>query len=78
LCAFLWSSISYCCPAALWPATLGAAVLVGAYLSGFAAWQGGEGSQKWLSHRDLLARIREIYEETKWTQRSARIYQELI
>jgi hypothetical protein len=27
-----WSSISYRCPAALWPATLGAAVLVGAYL----------------------------------------------
>jgi putative transposase len=45
--------------------------------SGFAAWQGGEGPKKWLSDRDLLARIREIHEETKAAYGSPRIYQEL-
>jgi putative transposase len=45
--------------------------------SGFAAWQWGEGPKKWLSDRHLLARIREIHEETKAAYGSPRIYQEL-
>lgn len=45
--------------------------------SGFAAWQCAEGPKKWLSDRQLLARIREIHEETKAAYGSPRIYQEL-
>src|SRR5208282_4287116 len=42
--------------------------------SGFAAWQCAEGPKKWLSDRQLLARIREIHEETKAAYGSPRIY----
>ena len=45
--------------------------------SGFAAWRCAEGPKKWLSDRHLLARIREIHEETKAAYGSPRIYQEL-
>jgi len=45
--------------------------------SGFAAWQCAEGPKKWLSDRQLLARIGEIHEETKAAYGSPRIYLEL-
>jgi putative transposase len=45
--------------------------------SGFASWQRGEGPQRWLSDRQLLAHIREVHEETKAAYGSPRIYQEL-
>jgi len=45
--------------------------------SGFAAWQRGEGPQKWLSDSALLKLIREIHNETKAAYGSPRIYQEL-
>ncbi len=45
--------------------------------SGFARWQRGEGPQRWLSDRQLLAHIREVHEETKAAYGSPRIYQEL-
>jgi putative transposase len=45
--------------------------------SGFAAWQRGEGPQKWLSDSALLKLIREIHDETKAAYGSPRIYQEL-
>jgi transposase InsO family protein len=45
--------------------------------SGFAAWQRGDGPQKWLSDRALLQLIREIHEETKAAYGSPRIFLEL-
>jgi len=45
--------------------------------SGFASWQRGEGPRRWLSDRELLARIREIHQETRGAYGSPRIYQEL-
>jgi putative transposase len=45
--------------------------------SGFAAWQRGEGPQKWLSDSALLKLIREIHEETKAAYGSPRIFLEL-
>jgi putative transposase len=45
--------------------------------SGFTSWQRSDGPKKWLSDGELLARIREIHEETKAAYGSPRIYQEL-
>lgn len=45
--------------------------------SGFAAWQRGEGPQKWLSDGELLKLIREIHQETKAAYGSPRIFLEL-
>ncbi len=45
--------------------------------SGFASWQCGLGPTKWLSDGALLAKIREIHQETKAAYGSPRIFLEL-